>query len=217
MSSPNCCGCLALILSGLKANKIDYNPFGVKRAIENTALNVDEAIGTGAGLIQVEKAYEYLVEYKDNLFQKILFECRCISKSNKPMRGLYLKHSDELYDTRDYIVTVEPLFFENTSRSHLVQSDSHDESLLSVQKEKISLNRRLALVCEMFDSNGLQWVECPAHLYMVNSARQIFVKIKANQLEEGKHYFAQIKAYDIDEPKMGCLFKIPITVVKPHV
>lgn len=53
MASPNCCGCLALILSGLKSTGVEFNPFGVKRAIENTALLVDEAIGCGAGLIQV--------------------------------------------------------------------------------------------------------------------------------------------------------------------
>jgi tripeptidyl-peptidase-2 len=54
MASPNCCGCLALILSGLKENGIDFNPYGVKRAIENTALKVDETLGSGAGLIQVD-------------------------------------------------------------------------------------------------------------------------------------------------------------------
>ena len=53
MSSPNCCGCLALILSGLKQKNINYNPFGVKRAIENTAQPVDEILGCGSGLIQV--------------------------------------------------------------------------------------------------------------------------------------------------------------------
>ena len=54
MASPNCCGCLALVLSGLKDNQIEFNPYGVKRAIENTALKVDETLGSGAGLIQVE-------------------------------------------------------------------------------------------------------------------------------------------------------------------
>lgn len=53
MASPNCCGCIALVLSGLKQNKIEFNPFGVKRAVENTAHLVDESIGSGAGLIQV--------------------------------------------------------------------------------------------------------------------------------------------------------------------
>ena len=53
MSSPNLCGCLALILSGLKKNGIEFTPYGVKRGIENTALEVDEPLGTGAGMIQV--------------------------------------------------------------------------------------------------------------------------------------------------------------------
>lgn len=57
MASPNCCGCLALILSGLKQNRIEFNPYGVKRAIENTALDVDETLGTGAGLIQVNNTF----------------------------------------------------------------------------------------------------------------------------------------------------------------
>jgi tripeptidyl-peptidase-2 len=130
MSSPNCCGCLGLILSGLKANKIDYNPFGVKRAIENTALPVDESIGQGAGLIQVEKAYEYLVQYKDSIYQKIHFDLRSTFKS-KHTRGIYLKNSDELNETRDYLITIEPQFFENVTKSHLPQSDCHDENLLN--------------------------------------------------------------------------------------
>ena len=74
MSSPNCCGCLALILSGLKQNNIEFNPFGVKRAIENTAHQVDDLIGSGTGLIQVEKAYNYLVDYRESVFQKIHFD-----------------------------------------------------------------------------------------------------------------------------------------------
>ncbi len=61
MSSPNCCGCLALILSGLKANNINFNPFGVKRAIENSALQVDEILGSGSGLIQVNNSIKILV------------------------------------------------------------------------------------------------------------------------------------------------------------
>ena len=125
MSSPNCCGCLALVLSGLKQQSVDYNPYAVKRAIENTALHVDELLGTGAGLVQVERAHEYLLKYKDSLVQKMRFECQHTPafQSWRKMRGIYVKANDELNDTRDYLITVEPVFFENRSRSHLVQSD----------------------------------------------------------------------------------------------
>lgn len=86
MASPNCCGCIALVLSGLKQNKIEFNPYGVRRAIENTALKVDEALGSGAGLIQVEKSFEYLVDYKDSLFQKINFNVETTLK-RKTIKG----------------------------------------------------------------------------------------------------------------------------------
>ncbi len=51
---------------------------------------------------------------------------------------------------------------------------------------------------------------------MVNCAKNIYIRVRANELEEGRCYFTQINAYDIDDPKKDCLFKIPITVVKPH-
>lgn len=131
MSSPNCCGCLALILSGLKQNNIEFNPFGVKRAIENTALGVDEVVGSGAGLIQVEKAYEYLMAYQNSILQKVHFDVRHTLR-NKSYRGIYLKNADDLMETRDYLVTVEPVFFENKHKTLLTnekQSDLNDKDL----------------------------------------------------------------------------------------
>ena len=68
---------------------------------------------------------------------------------------------------------------------------------------------RLALVCE--DS----WVECPPHLYIVNGTRSFFVRIRANELEQGKCYFTQVKAINLDSDLRPCVFKIPITVIKP--
>jgi tripeptidyl-peptidase II len=71
------------------------------------------------------------------------------------------------------------------------------------------LNKKLALVCDA------DWIEHPAHLYLVNSSRQVHVRVHADKLEEGGAYFTTIKAYDIEDPARACLFKIPITVIKP--
>lgn len=51
-----------MILSGLKANNAKWNPHIVRRAVENTARNIEGAdvFALGRGLIQVQKAYEYL-------------------------------------------------------------------------------------------------------------------------------------------------------------
>lgn len=76
------------------------------------------------------------------------------------------------------------------------------------------MNKKIGLVCDNND-NGNSWIEYPPHLYIYNSSRQFYVRIRANELEEGKCYYTQIKAYDLEDAKMTCLFKIPITVVKP--
>ncbi|XP_062570036.1 tripeptidyl-peptidase 2-like [Saccostrea cucullata] len=67
MSSPNACGCIGcfisfhtklVVLSGLKANGIEYSPFSVKRALINTATAVPniEVQALGHGLIQLQGA-----------------------------------------------------------------------------------------------------------------------------------------------------------------
>jgi hypothetical protein len=54
MSSPNCCGGIALLLSALKAENIEFSPHSIRRAIENTAVQVDgiEPFALGHGLLQ---------------------------------------------------------------------------------------------------------------------------------------------------------------------
>ncbi len=71
------------------------------------------------------------------------------------------------------------------------------------------MNVRLALVCDE------TWIECPKHLYLTNSNRSFFIRVHADDLEEDKFHFGQIKAFDVDNIEKGFLFKIPVSVVKP--
>ncbi len=81
----------------------------MQRALENTALPVDnEDIGSGAGLIQIDKAYDYLIKHKDDCLNRIHFDVACGKKS---MRGVYLKDSYKVNQTRDYQINIEPRFF----------------------------------------------------------------------------------------------------------
>lgn len=70
-------------------------------------------------------------DYKDSLFQKINFNVK-YSVKNKQTRGLYLRNADELYKTRDYLITLEPVFFENklTESSKEEQLNINSDSLL---------------------------------------------------------------------------------------
>ncbi len=67
MSSPHAAGCVALLLSACKAEGISISPSRVYRAIENTAKQLDglSTLQQGWGMIQVDKAWEYLVARKD--------------------------------------------------------------------------------------------------------------------------------------------------------
>ena len=67
MSSPHAAGCVALLLSACKAEGIPISPSRVYRAIEATAKRIDglSTLQQGWGMIQVDKAWEYLVTRKD--------------------------------------------------------------------------------------------------------------------------------------------------------
>ncbi|KAK9786061.1 hypothetical protein WJX73_002387 [Symbiochloris irregularis] len=63
MASPNACGGVALLLSGLQAAGLPTSPAKVRRALENTCAQVSTAsdadLTYGCGLMQVDKAFEY--------------------------------------------------------------------------------------------------------------------------------------------------------------
>lgn len=67
MASPHAAGAIALLISGLLKNGITYSPFSIKRALWNTAtkLSYVDFFAQGNGLLNVEKAFEHLVQQKD--------------------------------------------------------------------------------------------------------------------------------------------------------
>lgn len=67
MSAPHVCGAIALMISGLLQNNIEYSPYSIKRALWNTATKLPyvDKFAQGSGLLNVEKAYENLISYHD--------------------------------------------------------------------------------------------------------------------------------------------------------
>ncbi|KAL5005334.1 hypothetical protein ScPMuIL_018790 [Solemya velum] len=190
MSSPNASGCVALILSGLKANGVVYSPVSVRRALENTAKKIDgvEMFSQGHGLIQVERAYEFLMRYQDQKGNHVKFSVTCTA--NK--RGIYLREPYRLQKPSEIAVTIEPCHLESRTG----------------QEEKISFDMYFCLVCDE------PWVKAPSHLQVMNTSRTFNVNVDPRGLSEGAHY-TEICGYDVSCTEKGPVFRVPITVIVP--
>ncbi|KAJ8623922.1 hypothetical protein MRB53_032452 [Persea americana] len=68
MASPSACGGVALVISAMKADGIPVSPYSVRKALENTTVSIgdlpEDKLSTGQGLMQVDKAHEYLRQSK---------------------------------------------------------------------------------------------------------------------------------------------------------
>jgi|1048.fasta_scaffold103109_1 tripeptidyl-peptidase-2 len=103
MSSPNCCGCVSLLISAMKSENIQYSPYMIKTAIKNTSKNIKDPMM--AGLLQVEKAFQYLVNSKDYLPAKLNFNLKVGND-----RGIYLRDHIQTYSKKEFSINVTPVF-----------------------------------------------------------------------------------------------------------
>lgn len=189
MASPHCTGVVALLISGMLAQKLPYSPFSIKMALENTAQfisNLDE-FAQGHGLVQVEKAFDHLVSYHNSKERDVRFQVNCAG-----MKGIYIrgKHSDK---PKDFGITVEPVFLDSDNMA---------------SEKKIDFQMSLALVCDA------SWVSCPPYLEMMNIQRMFSVNVDPSGLPEGVHR-TSIRAYDVSCVEKGPVFNVEVTVVRP--
>ena len=111
MASPNAAGCvgqiniclwnsfmkifsflLALLLSALKQEQIEYNPSLIRRALMNTAQKIEDEFSVGAGLLQIHKALDYIRSLaKPSLISKMQFDI-----TGGQGRGIYLRDFDHV-------------------------------------------------------------------------------------------------------------------------
>jgi len=192
MASPNACGNIALLLSALKAEHRAYSPRSVRRALENTAAEIPnvEVFAQGRGLIQIDKAYEYLHRFTGHVDEDLRFDVRIPARDNA--RGVYLREPFETDRPCEARVTVSPLFHEDADN-----------------REKVDFELRCNL------ESTARWIECADQLVLMHGGRRLDIRVDPTRLPPGAHY-AEIRGYDSTSPERGPLFRVPITVIRPE-
>lgn len=203
MSSPNACGGLALLVSAMKANKMQVTPSLVRRAAENSAKSVgaadSAALTYGSGLLQVASAWEYIRENASTDLVRALPDLRfstTVRASNGHFvgRGVYLRDAADSSKNRTFAVFVKP--------------DVHDDA--DVRKSKLAVDLKLHL------KPTAPWIVAPTNLMLHHNGRQFEIEVNCEQLDYGLHH-AEVQVFCSSTPTAGSLFSIPVTVVKPRV
>lgn len=109
-------------MSSLKTQMINYSPYSIRRALENTACSLDfiDRFAQGQGLLQVDKAYDYLIQTSNSMERDVHFNVHCGGNS----RGIYIREVFRLIAPTEYSVTVEPLYLNdaNTRKPYILIS-----------------------------------------------------------------------------------------------
>eukprot|EP00053_Salpingoeca_punica_P021126 m.212682 g.212682 ORF g.212682 m.212682 type:complete len:1376 (-) comp21170_c0_seq1:295-4422(-) len=193
MSSPNACGAIALLLSGLKAAKIPYHPSSIRRALENTAAS-NSRIATfdeGYGMVQIDRAYEYMKQHNDNFAQTMWFTVKTSYRSTSG-RGVYLRDdADVSQGPVEVTVNVQPNMPENLP-----------------QQKKIDFEMHLQLAATA------PWIRTPTQLIIMNETRSFAFEVRTEGLDAGV-YYAEVTGVPAGCPSLGPVLRVPVTVVVP--
>ncbi len=186
MASPYACGSVALILSGLKIERIPYSYYDVRIAIEEGAKiqNHLDQFSQGYGLIQVGTSFDW---FKSSSFvtPKIGFEIRNTSQENG--RGILLREPSETKAQNSHSIRIEPVF---------------PESVDTKTKASFEIWAQL--------SSDVSWIQYPDSVLIHQNGGKVNVIIDPSKLSEGAH-FAVIKGKNQMDGQT--LFKIPVTVI----
>ncbi|GER46667.1 tripeptidyl-peptidase [Striga asiatica] len=198
MSSPCACGGVALLLSAMKAEGVPISPYSVREALENTSVPVgdspEDKLSAGQGLMQVDKAYDYIQKSCDVTSVWYQIKINQSGKSSPTSRGIYLREADLCKKSTEWTVKVEPKFHEDAS--NLDQLVPFEE-------------------CVKLYSTGEPVVRAPEYLLLTYNGREFNIIVDPTTLSDGLHYF-EVYALDCKAPWRGPLFRIPVTITKPH-
>ncbi|KAK1307536.1 hypothetical protein QJS10_CPA09g01678 [Acorus calamus] len=184
MASPSACGGAALLISAMKAEGITVSPYTIRKALENTTISVGELpedkLTTGQGLMQVDRAYEYLQRSKSLPCAQYKVKINQTGKSSKAQhygefisgrQMLVSKQASSMYIillTQQWTVQVEPKFHEDASNL---------EQLVPFEE------------CIQLHSSEKSVVRTPEYLLLTNNGRTFNIIVDPTDLSDGLHYY----------------------------
>ncbi|ETV89464.1 hypothetical protein, variant 1 [Aphanomyces astaci] len=199
MSAPNCTGCVALLLSGLKAVGIHTNPFQLRRALEHTAVKVPhvDSFVQGRGLVQVVPAFEYLKQHSNaaSNSQPLYYDVRITRPGTTAFgRGVCLREPADVVglSSVEVQVKISPVFHVDAPNA-----------------DKLQLDMSIALIATR------PWILAPPTLALFHDSRVFSAVVQLDQLSAGVAHFGEILGYDSHDRAKGPLFRVPVTVIKP--
>eukprot|EP00554_Chaetoceros_debilis_P010467 CAMPEP_0194110042 /NCGR_PEP_ID=MMETSP0150-20130528/9376_1 /TAXON_ID=122233 /ORGANISM="Chaetoceros debilis, Strain MM31A-1" /LENGTH=1321 /DNA_ID=CAMNT_0038799113 /DNA_START=77 /DNA_END=4042 /DNA_ORIENTATION=- len=197
MSSPNATGCIALLLSAAKAEGIKMTPTRLRRAIQNSAIEMPglTCLQQGFGMINVEGAWDYIKNSKDDAHEDINFKVHIIGRPGSP-RGIYLRQAQECATKQTFSAQVNPIF------------GNGDDVDVETQMKRVEFEMKFRL------ESDSDWVEVPDYFMLMHNGRSFKFDLDPTKLSTGVHT-AKIYGYDSSKPGLGARFYVPITVVKP--
>nr|AND01131.1 hypothetical protein [Linum usitatissimum] len=199
MASPSACGGAALLISAMKAEGITVSPYTVRQALENTSLYVGECLAdkltTGQGLMQVDRAYEYVCQSRDIPIFQYNIKVNQSGKSTPISRGIYLREAVACQQSSEWAVQVEPKFHEGASNL---------EELVPFEE------------CIELYSTDKTVVKPPEYILLTHNGRSFNLVVDPSKLSVGLHYF-EVYGVDCKAPWRGPVFRIPITITKPMI
>ncbi|KAJ2699507.1 hypothetical protein FB645_005299 [Coemansia sp. IMI 203386] len=209
MSSPNLCGCLALLVSAWKQEYSSLtekiSPFRIKNAIMATAKDISDELG--AGLIQTDDAWQFLKKHAKRSFEDVSYSVNIMETNG--MNGIYLRNAQDSSVARHFQVRVGPTFPTNPEAK--LENDPSGANGEERSQSMFDFEQRVVLTC------SASWVRAPEALYVGSSGNIFNAVVDATNLEPGRLHVATIDGYDSLNVDRGPIFSVPVTVTKPHV
>ena len=229
MSSPNVAGCVALLVSALRARGLRICPYGMRRALEASAQpltpHAPDVLSQGHGLVDVVGAWSVLineavrdVERGGPLpFIDVSVAGGGAGAGDASDRGIYWRDAAQSCAAADVPISLVPLWRSSDTPS-----------------VRASFSATLALDvvyagCKV-GTPPPDWVSAPTHMAIANGARSFSIHVDARSLPLGSVTCAEVRAYEVFASDASAaasaagaraagrapLVRVPITIIRPE-